>query len=114
MAGKDYYRVLGVAETADQDAIKKAYRQLARRYHPDKNPGDKEAEERFKEISAAYQVLSDPEKRRQYDQMRVMAAAGAGPGGFGGFRGGAPGGGWQQVDLEDLESIFGGGGGGLG
>jgi molecular chaperone DnaJ len=111
MAAKDYYRVLGVAETADQDAIKKAYRQLARRYHPDKNPGNKEAEERFKEISAAYQVLSDPEKRRQYDQMRVMAAAGAGPGGFG-F--GTPGGSWQPIDLEDLESIFGGGGGGLG
>jgi molecular chaperone DnaJ len=112
MAAKDYYQVLGVPETADQGAIKKAYRQLARRYHPDKNPGDKEAEERFKEISAAYQVLSDPEKRRQYDQMRVMAAAGAGPGSFGGFRGGGPG--WQQIDLEDLESIFGGRGGGLG
>jgi molecular chaperone DnaJ len=124
MAPKDYYQILGVPEGADANAIKKKYRELARRYHPDKNPGDKEAEERFKEISAAYQVLSDPDKRAQYDQMRRMAAAGAGPGGFGGFRpggfgggfGGAPGG-FRTIEvdnLEDLESIFGGGGGGLG
>ncbi len=121
MAGKDYYEVLGVPEDAGQDAIKKQYRQLARRYHPDKNPGDKEAEERFKEISGAYQVLSDPEKRKQYDQMRRMAASG-GPGGFGGFgpggfRAGGPAGGWQTIEvdnLEDLESIFGGGSGGFG
>lgn len=116
MAAKDYYQVLGVPEDADQDTIKKTYRRLARRYHPDKNPGDKEAEERFKEISAAYQVLSDPEKRQQYDQMRQMATAGAGAGGFGGFGGfrGGPGAGWQTIEVDDLESIFGGGGGGFG
>jgi molecular chaperone DnaJ len=114
MAAKDYYQVLGVPQDADQNAIKKAYRQLARRYHPDKNPGDSQAEETFKEISAAYQVLSAPEKRRQYDQMRRMAAGGAGGGGFRGFGTGAPGAGWQTIDVEDLESIFGGGGAGLG
>src|SRR5688500_11636889 len=103
MAAKDYYQVLGVAQDADQDAIKKAYRQLARRYHPDKNPGDSQAEETFKEISAAYQVLSDPQKRRQYDQMRSMASRGAGAGGFGGFGTGAPAGGWQTIEVEDLE-----------
>ena len=64
---KDLYAVLGVARTATQDEIKKAYRKLARRYHPDKNPGDKEAEEQFKEVQAAYDVLSDHEKRTQYD-----------------------------------------------
>jgi len=125
MAAKNYYEVLGVPEDADPAAIKKTYRQLARRYHPDKNPGDKQAEERFKEISAAYQVLSDPDKRKQYDQMRRMASAGAGPGGFGGFGpggfgaggygAGGPGGTWQTIEVEDLESMFGGGGaGGLG
>ncbi|MEZ4598519.1 MAG: DnaJ C-terminal domain-containing protein [Syntrophotaleaceae bacterium] len=65
---KDYYAVLGVAKDADQDAIKKAYRKLALKHHPDKNPGDAKAEEKFKEITEAYAVLSDPEKRRQYDQ----------------------------------------------
>jgi curved DNA-binding protein len=65
---KDYYAVLGIEKTAGTDAIKKAYRKLAVKYHPDKNPGDKAAEERFKEITEAYAVLSDPDKRRQYDQ----------------------------------------------
>lgn len=117
MAGKDYYQILGVPETADSEAIKKSYRQLARRYHPDKNPGDKEAEEKFKEISAAYTVISDPEKRRQYDQMRKMASAGAGSDGFGGYGGFRPGGdpgAWQSINVEDLESIFGRQGGGFG
>src|SRR5688572_5342176 len=114
MAAKDYYQTLGVSEDADQDAIKKAYRALARRYHPDKNPGNPQAEETFKEISAAYSVLSDPQKRSQYDQMRKMAAAGAGAGGFHGFGPGGPAGGWQTIDIEDLESIFGSEGGGLG
>lgn len=68
MAGKDYYSVLGVARTASDKEIKQAYRRLARRHHPDVNPGDAAAERRFKEINAAYEVLSDPEKRRQYDQ----------------------------------------------
>jgi curved DNA-binding protein len=63
----EYYQILGVAKTASADEIKKAYRKLALKYHPDKNPGDKQAEEKFKEISEAYAVLSDPEKRQQYD-----------------------------------------------
>ncbi len=68
MAGKDYYQILGVSRTASDKEIKQAYRRLARQYHPDLNPGDKSAEARFKEINAAYEVLSDPEKRKKYDQ----------------------------------------------
>jgi molecular chaperone DnaJ len=82
---KDYYQALGVPKNAAPAEIKKSYRKLAQRYHPDANQGNKEAEERFKEISAAYDVLGDEEKRKQYDQVRDMAASG-----FGGF--GAPGG----------------------
>src|SRR5919198_4371132 len=83
MAGRpDYYRALGVDKKASQDEIKKAYRKLARQYHPDRNSGDEKAEARFKEISAAYDTLGDPEKRKQYDR-------GAGPFGFGGATGGA-------------------------
>ena len=65
---KDYYSVLGVSRTAEADEIKKAFRKLARKYHPDVNPGDKAAEAKFKEVSEAYEVLSDPEKRQKYDQ----------------------------------------------
>src|SRR4028119_2322552 len=75
---KDFYRVLGVAENAAADEIKKAYRKLAKQYHPDANPNNAAAAERFKEISEAYSVLSDDEKRKQYDQMRKF-------GGFGGL-----------------------------
>lgn len=81
---RDYYEVLGVDKNADEAAIKKAYRVLAKKYHPDMNPGDKEAEKKFKEASEAYAVLSDPEKKRQYDQYGHAAFEG-GAGGFGGF-----------------------------
>ena len=85
---RDYYEVLGVDKNADAETIKKAYRVLAKKYHPDMNPGDKNAEAKFKEASEAYAVLSDPQKRQQYDQFGHAAfdgAAGAGGGGFGGF-----------------------------
>jgi len=84
---RDYYEVLGVEKTADEAALKKAYRALAKKYHPDMNPGDAEAEKKFKEASEAYAVLSDPEKRRQYDQFGHAAFEGGmgGQGGFGGF-----------------------------
>ena len=98
---KDYYGVLGVPKNAPQKEIKKAYRKLAQQFHPDANPGNADAEDRFKEISSAYDVLGDEEKRKAYDQVREMGASGFGgfgPGGFGGP--GAPGGGaagWSGV-----------------
>ena len=84
---RDYYEVLGIDKNADDAAIKKAYRQLAKKYHPDMNPGDEEAEKKFKEASEAYAILSDADKRRQYDQFGHAAFenGGAGAGGFGGF-----------------------------
>ena len=84
---RDYYEVLGVDKGADEATLKKAYRKLAKKYHPDMNPGDKEAEAKFKEATEAYSVLSDPDKRRQYDQFGHAAfeGGGAGAGGFGGF-----------------------------
>ena len=82
---RDYYEVLGVDKNADEAAIKKAYRVLAKKYHPDMNPGDAEAEKKFKEASEAYAVLSDPEKRKQYDQFGHAAFDGSAGGGFGGF-----------------------------
>ncbi|MDO5049253.1 MAG: DnaJ C-terminal domain-containing protein [Actinomycetaceae bacterium] len=99
---KDFYKALGVSKDADQAEIKKAYRKLARKYHPDQNPGDKRAEERFKAVGEAYQVLSDPKQRQQYDAIRAMAGGGArfssGAGGSAGF--------------EDIFSMFNFGGGG--
>ena len=108
---RDYYEVLGVAKDADDAALKKAYRALAKKYHPDTNPGDKEAEAKFKEASEAYAVLSDPEKRRQYDQFGHAAFDSSG--GFGGF-GGFDSGSFDATDF--FSSIFGDmfGGGGLG
>lgn len=131
---KDFYAILGVPQDADDAAIKKAYRKLARAHHPDKNPGDAAAEQRFKDVGEANSVLSDPEKRREYDAVRQMARGGArftagGPGGgaggfddvfssmFGGGRGGGTRvrystGGGGQPDLEDiLGGMFGAGGG---
>ena len=94
---RDYYEVLGVEKNADEAAIKKAYRVLAKKYHPDMNPGDKEAEKKFKEASEAYAVLSDPEKRRQYDQFGHAAFDGGAGGGFGGF----------DFNSADFSDIFG-------
>lgn len=110
---KDYYAILGVPKNADATAIKKAYRKLAQQHHPDANPGNAQAEDRFKEISAAYDVLGDPDKRAAYDRAREMGTAGFGGGGFPGGTGtGWPGGGFggaQTVDLEDLlGGMFGG------
>ncbi|MGN1253689.1 MAG: DnaJ domain-containing protein, partial [Prevotella sp.] len=81
---RDYYEVLGVDRNATEDEIKVAYRKLAIKYHPDRNPGDKEAEEKFKEAAEAYEVLHDPDKRRQYDQFGFDAPGGSGFGGFSG------------------------------
>ncbi|MBB6610211.1 J domain-containing protein [Pontibacter sp. Tf4] len=112
---KDYYKILGVTKTASQAEIKKAYRSLAKKYHPDKNKGDKAAEDKFKDISEAYEVLGDEEKRKQYDQLganwRQYQNAGAGgPGGrrYEYYGGGQPGGGFRGFEAD--EDMFGGGG----
>jgi len=102
---QDYYSVLGVARGASADEIKKAYRKLAIKYHPDKNPDNKEAEEKFKEISAAYEVLGDAEKKNRYDQVGHDAFTRKGGGGFGGGAGG-----FDPFDI--FAQAFGGGGGG--
>jgi len=103
MAQKDYYQILGVGEKATPDEIKKTYRKLAKKYHPDSNPDDNQAAERFKEINEANEVLSDAKKRKQYDDLRHFAQTGHGGGGF-----------RQGVDINDIFSRFGqrGGGGG--
>lgn len=103
---KDYYRILGVSENASQKEIKSAYRKLSRQYHPDANPGDVAAEERFKEVSAAYDVLGDPEKRKEYDEVRRLGPM---AGGFGaGGPGGGPGATFRFDDIGDLGDILGG------
>lgn len=98
MAKRDYYEVLGVSKTATEDEIKKAYKKLAIKYHPDRNPDDKEAEEKFKEAAEAYDVLHDPQKRARYDQFGHEGMSGAG--GFGGFNG-------QGMSMDDIFSMFG-------
>ena len=115
MAKRDYYDVLGVSKTANADELKKAYRKLALKYHPDRNKGNAEAEEKFKEVNEAYSVLSDETKRAQYDQLGPdafeQAQQGGGPGGnpFGGGFGGFSGSG-----MEDIFDMFFGGQGGRG
>jgi len=123
----DFYKALGVGEDASESDIKKAYRKLSRKYHPDLNPGDEQAEKKFKEISEAYDVLSDKKQREEYDQIRRYGAAGMGGFGGGGFGGGSytgyPGadafGGFSNggagINIDDLLGGFGGmGGGGFG
>ena len=106
---KDYYKTLGVAATASPKELTQAYRKLARKFHPDANPDNASAEDKFKEISAAYDVLSDEARRKEYDEVRAMGPMQSRPGGFGGP--GGPGGGFGNVrveDLGDLGDIFGG------
>jgi molecular chaperone DnaJ len=121
---KDFYKVLGVGKDADEASLKKAYRKLARQFHPDSNPGNAAAEAKFKEISEAYSVLSDSQQRREYDQIRAMgsgarfAAGGTGGGGFedvfgGMFGAGAGGrrGAYSNANFDDIFTMFNGGGG---
>ena len=109
MSKRDYYEILGVSKSANEKEIKKAYRKLAIKYHPDKNPGDKSAEEKFKEAAEAYDILSNPEKKQRYDQFGHAGIGGAGRSGFGG-------GGMNMDDIfSQFGDIFGGGGfGGFG
>jgi DnaJ-class molecular chaperone len=121
MEFKDYYSTLGVAKTATDKEIKQAYRKLARKHHPDVNPGDKSAEGRFKDINEAYEVLGDPAKRKKYDELganwRMYEQAGAGAGGFNpgaqgrvwnvDFGGGGPSGGYRTMTEDEMREIFG-------
>ena len=103
MKFQDYYEILGVPRAATQDEIKKAYRKLARQHHPDANPGDKAAEERFKEVQTAYDVLSDEKKRKEYDRYGSTNGRGPRPG-----PGGGPNVNYGNVDFGDLGDIIGG------
>jgi molecular chaperone DnaJ len=106
---KDFYQVLGVPSAATAEEIKRAYRKLAQKHHPDANPDDPKAEDRFKEITEAYATLSNEEQRQEYDQVRKMVDSG----GFAGFPGGSGGYGGQRIRVEDLNDLLGGFGGGL-
>jgi molecular chaperone DnaJ len=109
MKKHDYYDLLGINRTASADEIKKSYRKLAMKFHPDRNQGDKEAERKFKEINEAYEVLKDDQKRAAYDRHGHAAfEQGGGGGGFGGWPGGGGRGAQQPEDFDDLSSIFGG------
>src|SRR5262245_58934104 len=110
---KDHYDTLGVSRTATQDEIQKAYRKLARKYHPDMNPDDATAKKKFQDVQSAFEVLSDPDKRKKYDQFGSdfeSVGAGAGPGGWRYTTSGGPQG--QPFDINDFNDLFGGGGGG--
>ncbi|HMW48032.1 MAG TPA: DnaJ domain-containing protein, partial [Cellvibrionaceae bacterium] len=107
MAKRDYYEILGVAKGVSEADLKKAYRRVAMKYHPDRNPDDKDAEEKFKEASEAYEVLSDENKRAAYDQYGHAGLEGAG-----GMGGGFGGGGFSDIFGDVFGDIFGGGGGG--
>src|SRR5436853_1173984 len=96
MSKRDYYEILGVGKNAGGDEIKKAYRKVAMQYHPDRNPGDKSAEEKFKEAAEAYEILSDADKRAQYDRFGHAAVGGNGRGGFSG-----------HMNMDDIFSQFG-------
>jgi curved DNA-binding protein len=114
MEYKDYYKILGVDRKASEEMIKRAYRKLAMQFHPDRNPGDKKSEEKFKEINEAYQVLSDPAKRSRYDQLGESYTHWQQHGAPGGFNWdewstGMPGDGNVRVEMGDLEDLFGGG-----
>jgi len=112
---RDYYEVLGLQKGASDDEIKKAFRKMALKYHPDKNPGDKAAEEKFKEANEAYEVLSDPDKKSKYDRFGfagVDPSYGGGAGGFGGFGDFGGFGGAGGMGFEDIFDMFGGFGGG--
>src|SRR5437773_6059463 len=103
---RDPYEVLGVARSASDDDIKKAYRKLARQFHPDRNPGDKQAETRFKEVQEAYDILSDKDKRSQYDQFGHVTGQPGFNGAPGGFQWGGGFGGGEQIDPGQLEELL--------